>query len=224
MKKNILIVLLVLGFSLFPQQESKAQVVEVVTTAIKKVLRAIDLKIQREQNKVIWLQNAQKTIENAMSKLKLKEIGDWADKQRAIYKDYFDELKKVRSLISYYQKIKDITIKQVKLMDEYKRAWHFIQQDKNFTNEEVKFMGSVYKGILDATIQNIDQMAMVINSFTTSMNDAKRLEIIAEVNDNVDGNLKDLRKFNTENALLSLQRAKSESEIKLVKKIYGIIN
>ena len=48
----------------------------IIKEGIKKVIVAVDLKIQRLQNKTIWLQNAQKTIENTMSKLKLDQISD----------------------------------------------------------------------------------------------------------------------------------------------------
>ena len=46
----------------------------IIKEGIKKVIVAVDLKIQRLQTKTIWLQNAQKVIENAMSKLKLNQI------------------------------------------------------------------------------------------------------------------------------------------------------
>jgi hypothetical protein len=52
---------------------------------VKKVIVAIDLKIQRLQTKTVWLQNAQKVVENTMSKLKLDEITDWVQKQKDLY-------------------------------------------------------------------------------------------------------------------------------------------
>ena len=83
---------------LLPMQKTNAQipVLEIIRQGIKKVIIAVDLKIQRLQNKTIWLQNAQKTIENTMSKLRLDEIGDWVERQRKLYADYFDELHKVK--------------------------------------------------------------------------------------------------------------------------------
>ena len=65
-----------------PTQQSHAVVWVVVKAAVKKVIKAIDLQIQRLQNKTIWLQNAQKTLENTLSKLKLDEISDWTEKQK----------------------------------------------------------------------------------------------------------------------------------------------
>jgi hypothetical protein len=63
-------------------------VVEVIKAGVKKVIKAVDLKVQRLQNETIWLQNAQKSLENQLSKLKLTEIADWANKQKYLYSKY----------------------------------------------------------------------------------------------------------------------------------------
>ena len=72
--------------------QAQTGILEIIKAGVKKVIIAVDLKIQRLQNKTIWLQNAQKVLENAMSELKLAEIGDWVQKQKTLYADYFDEL------------------------------------------------------------------------------------------------------------------------------------
>lgn len=222
MKKWGLVILLITGLVVVPTQKSHAIWWVVVKAAVKKVIKAIDLQIQRQQNKVIWLQNAQKTIENAMSKIKLGEIADWTERQRTIYQKYFEELHKVKTLISYYQRIKAIIEKQTRLVAAYKSAWQMIRQDKNFSAEEIEYIGRVYEGILNETIKNVDQLAMVANSFQTQMSDAKRLEIIAQVDQRVEENYNDLMKFNSENALLSLSRSRGISEIEMVKRMYGL--
>jgi hypothetical protein len=78
MKKCVAMVVLVLCSMFLPIQSVNAQVpiVEIIKAAIIKVIKAADLQIQRLQNKTIWLQNAQKTLENKMSQLKLDEIKD----------------------------------------------------------------------------------------------------------------------------------------------------
>src|SRR5664279_836598 len=179
--KKLLIILVTVGLSaIAPVQSTQAQIpiVDIIKNAIKKVVKAIDLEIQRQQNKVVWLQNAQKALENAMSKTKLTEITDWVDKQKKLYQDYYEELRKVKAIISYYQRIKEMTEKQVHLVGEYKRAWALFQQDKNFTADELSYMGRVYSGILHESVKTIDQVSMVVNSFQTQMSDAKRLELI----------------------------------------------
>jgi len=205
-----------------PTQQSYAVVWVVVKAAIKKVIKAIDLKIQRLQNKTIWLQNAQKTLENTLSKLKLDEISDWTKKQKEQYEKYYEELTKVKSIIAYYQRIREITQKQGRIVDEYNRAWSLIRQDKHFTAEEISYMASVYSGIMDESMKNVEQISMIVKSFTTKMSDAKRLELINDAADRVDDNYSDLTQFNHQNTILSLQRAKTLNDVEMVKKLYGL--
>lgn len=191
-------------------------------SAVARAIKAIDLKIQREQNKVIWLQNAQKTIENTLSKLKLREIADWTEKQREQYKTYYEELHKVKNIITYYQRIRDIMQKQVKMVQEYNRVWGVLNQDGNFTVEEITYMGEVYSGILGESLKNINQITGIIQSFTTTMSDAKRLEIINSAADKIEENYNDLQLFNRQNALLSIQRSNTLKEKQHVQRLYGI--
>lgn len=83
-------------------------------------------------------------------------------------------------------------------------------------------MQQVYTGILNESLKNIDQVQLVINAFATQMSDAKRLEIIHAAGDNIDQNLADLRQFNQQNIITSLQRAKERNDIDVVKNLYGI--
>ncbi|MHC0443064.1 conjugal transfer protein TraI [Flavobacterium sp. 3-210] len=197
-------------------------ILEIVKAVTKKVIKAIDLRIQKLQNKTIWLQNTQKKIENLLSKLKLDEISQWTQKQRDLYKNYYEELSKVKSIITYYQRIKDITKKQTRLVEEYERAWSLFKQDKHFNMNELDYMQRVYSGILEESVKNIDQIFLILDSFATQMSDLKRLEIINKAADQIDANYDDLTLFNQQNVLLSLQRAKTEADVKSVKEFYGI--
>jgi hypothetical protein len=209
---------------IFPVPKSQAQipVLDVIRQAVVKVIVAIDLKIQRLQNETIWLQNAQKTLENKMQELKLNEISDWVEKQRKLYADYYDELWRVKSAISYYQKVRDIIQKQLQIAGEYKQALTLFRKDKHFTADEITGMEKIYSGIVNESIKNLDQLYLVTNSFATQMTDGKRLELINGAADNIERNLTDLRQFNNQNVRLSLSRSKDQQEINAVKALYGI--
>lgn len=224
MKKILLIAGIVLVISVLPVQHSNAQIpiLEIIKAGIKKVIQAVDLKIQRLQNKTIWLQNAQKTLENKMSFLKLTQISDWSKKQKELYSKYFDELWKVKNALNTYQATKDIIKKQVQLVQEYSKAFNISKQDKNFTAGELSYMQKVYTGILDESIKNIDQIQLVITAFATQMTDANRMEIIHTAGTNIEQNISDLRQFNQQNIIISLQRSKERNDIDVVKKLYGI--
>ena len=225
MKRILRTLVLALGLTLAsaPVQQVQANPIAIIIKkAVIWVIKAVDLIIQRLQNKTIWLQNAQKELENILSKMKLDEIADWTEKQKEQYRKYYEELAKVKSLIAYYQRIKEITQKQGKLVAEYRRVWGLFQQDENFTAEELEYMATVYAGMLEESVKNIDLIALIIKSFTTQMADAKRLEIINHAADQVEKNYDDLKLFNQQNMLLSLQRAKTGHDVEAVKKLYGL--
>ncbi|MBR2647966.1 MAG: conjugal transfer protein TraI [Sediminibacterium sp.] len=224
MKKILAVVGLSMCCMFLPIQETKAQIpiVDIIKAAVKKVIKALDLQMQRLQNKTIWLQNAQKTLENKMSQLKLNEIKDWVEKQRKLYDDYFKELWKVKAALAYYKRVKDIIERQVQMVNEYKGAWAIFKQDKNFTAEELDYMYNIYSGMMDESLKSIDQLFLVVNAFTTQMSDAKRLEIINTVSDNLEQQYVDLKDFNNQNKMLSIQRANELGEIEYVKRLYGL--
>lgn len=197
-------------------------IAEVIKAGIKKVIRAIDLKVQRLQNQTIWLQNAQKVVENQLSKLKLTEISDWTERQKKLYSGYYQELQKVKGLISTYQRIKDLTSTQTEIVREYQWAVSLFRRDKHFSADELTHIEEVYKGILEESLKNLDQIFLVISSFKTEMSDAKRLELIDAAADKMEQNYADLKQFNQQNITLSIQRARTELEIKTLKHVYEI--
>ncbi|GLU56196.1 conjugal transfer protein TraI [Dyadobacter frigoris] len=224
MTKRILFILVLLTATLTPVQQTQAAVpwAEIIKAIIRRVVKAVDLVIQRRQNAVIKLQNAQKALENTMAKLHLDEITDWVKKQRDLYKEYYDELKKVKAVISYYFRIKQIAEKEILIVEQYQKAWGLFQNDKHFTAAELFYMQKVYDGILDETARNVDLLSLVVKSFTTQMSDVKRLEIIDQAAKQVDKVYDELSSFNHENQLLSLSRAKTEFDAKVVKELYGL--
>ncbi|TDE18070.1 conjugal transfer protein TraI [Dyadobacter psychrotolerans] len=224
MAKKIIffLVLFVATFAPIQPAEAANPWAAIIKAAIKKVVKAVDLMIQRRQNRVIKLQNAQKAIENTMAKLHLDEIADWVKKQRDLYREYYDELKKVKAVISYYFRIKQIAEKEALIVEQYQKAWALFRNDKHFSAKELAHMQMVYSGILEETVKNVDVLALVVKSFTTQMSDVKRLEIIDRAAKQVDKIYDELSIFNHENKMLSLSRAKDELDAKVVKELYGI--
>ena len=223
MKRTLCVVGLI-GVLLFTARKAQAQltVAEIIKKAVTKVIVAIDLKVQRLQNKTIWLQNAQKTLENEMSKLKLTEISEWVEKQKKLYQDYFEELSKVKAAISYYHVVKEILQRQTQMVSEYKQAWQIFSQDKNFSTGELESMQRTYSGMLEESLKNIDQLTLVINAFTTQMSDAARLKIINEVSDKSEETLSDLKEYNRQNKMILVERAAEKGEIDKLKKLHGL--
>lgn len=202
--------------------DAQLSVAQIIKDGIKKVIVAVDLKIQRLQTQTIWLQNAQKVLENKMSQLKLDQITDWVQKQKDLYQKYFDELWKVKDAVVTYHRIKEIIDQEATLVKEYHLAWNGVKQDGHFNSDELAYIGRVYTGILSQSLENISRLDLVINSFITQISDAKRLEIINSTATAMQKNLDDLRQFNSQNIVVSLERSRDEKDINVVKQLYGV--
>jgi hypothetical protein len=226
MMKKFMVILPLSAMTLFVSLPTGANaqgaVVEVIKAGVKKVIKAMDLRMQRLQNQTIWLQNAQKVLENQLSKLKLEEIADWTQKQKELYRKYYDELWEVKSEITYFKRLKELTAQQVDIFQEYKWAWGLFSKDSNFSSTELLAMEKMYGGILERSVKNVDQLLLVVTSFKTQMSDADRLVLIAAAANEMESILADLKKFNRDNSLLSIQRAKSLEEVNKLKELYGV--
>lgn len=218
MNKIIIICLLSCFASVGVPLAANAQITEIVDA----VIEAIDIGVQKAQNAVIDLQNAQKDLENDLSDSQLGQIGSWVQQHKNLFAEYYNELKTVKDAISDFNRVKQIISEQVELVSEYKQAYSLYQQDSHFSPQELQYMMQVYTGIVNASLRNLDQLNLVITSFQTQMTDGKRVAIINEVARGIDGNLSDLRGFNSQNSLLSVQRSGSEEEVIRLKALYGI--
>ena len=194
----------------------------VISSTVGRVIKAIDLEVQSMQNQTIWLQNAQKALENQLSQLKLNEISDWSQKQKSLFSEYYNELWQIKTAIAWYSRISEMTEKQVQLVNSYNRAWALIKNDKHFNADELAYMSRVYSGILQESVKDLDQVLIIINPGKTQMPDAKRMELINKTADHMDNNYNDMQEFTTQNEMLSLDRAEDEKELLTLKQYYGI--
>ncbi|MDB5159558.1 MAG: hypothetical protein JWR50_4265 [Mucilaginibacter sp.] len=207
-----------------PDKKADAQFVisEVLNQTVGKIIRAIDLSVQKAQNQTIWLQNAQKVIETQLNQLKLSEIAGVGQQQTDLFSKYYNELFEVKTLITDYEQVKNITERQAALVREYQSAWSLTQQDDHFTVAELQRISAVYTGILDESVKNLDQLMVVINSFKTQMSDSQRMDLIGRIAKKIDTNYFDLKAFNNENILLSFSRSHSQQNMQSLKNLYGI--
>jgi hypothetical protein len=194
----------------------------VLNQTVGRIIRAIDLEVQKAQNKTIWLQNAQKEIENQLHQIQLSNIASISQQQKNLFSQYYQELFKVKALISDYEQVEHIINRQEQLVSLYKTSWANTQQDGHFNAAEMQQISSVYNGILQESAQNLDQLAKVINSFQTQMTDGQRMELIERISKQVDGNYNDLKKFTNQNIMLSMARAKDQQDVQSIKNLYGI--
>jgi len=208
--------------ALAPTMHSEAQIFDAIRAAIIAAIKAADIAVQKVQNATIDLQNAQKVVENQLTQLNLGQIGDWEAKMRDLYSEYYDELKTVKTAISYFKEITGIISQQSQLVSEYKKAYAIVQQDNHFTTAEISYIHKVYTGIIAESLKSVDEITLVLTNFSLQMTDAARLKIIKEASSDIERLTSDLRKFNNQTAQLSLQRAKTKQDLETIRQLYGL--
>lgn len=204
MKKTPIIILLVCVVSF---AHAQFVVGTILNETVGKIIRAIDLEVQKAQNQTIWLQNAQKAIENQLHQLQLSNIAGISTQQKNLFTEYYNELSNVKAVITGYEQVVNIINRQQQLVSLYKTSWAATQQDGHFSAAEQQQIEQVYSGILLESTNNLDQLAKVINSLQTQMTDEQRIEIIDHIAKQADGNYQDLKKFTNQNIRLSMARA-----------------
>jgi hypothetical protein len=213
-------VLVIVVFGMLRPAEADAQ--GYIIDIIKAAIMAIDVGIQKVQTQTIYLQEAQKEVENAMAQLHLTDITNWVQKQKDLYSEYYQELWDIKNAIAEYQRVKDIINKQIALVQNYKNAYAQVTKDPHFSPDELAHILKVYDGILAQSVENIGQITNIIKAFVTQMDDADRLRIINEAANRVDRNYSDLNNYSQQNILLSTQRSKDQEDLEVIRSLYGI--
>ncbi|TWR27312.1 conjugal transfer protein TraI [Mucilaginibacter achroorhodeus] len=209
---------------LFARPSARAQVpvAGAFTGLIKRVIVAIDLGVQRLQNKTLVLQNTQKELENNLHLNSLNDISGWLEKERNLYASYYQELAQVKMLIADYQMVKDVIDRQRQIISEYRQASALFRKDAHFAPRELAYMGNIYSGILQESLRNLDAVRSAVTPLTTQMGDAERWLRIDEAAQAIQLNLDHLRQFNRQNVQLSLSRSADERDRKTVQQLYGL--
>ncbi len=215
--------MLLAGVAVFaPVQKTQAQIIDAIEEIIKEAIMAVDLGVQKIQTQTVYLQDAQKAVENAMQQLHLDDITSWVQQQKDLYGEYYQELWQIKTAISTYQRVKDIIRKQEQIVSDYNTAYGLLRKDPHFSPAEITHMYNIYSGMLNQSVQNIAQLTQVITAFITQMSDGDRLKLIDGVGSRVDQNYSDLHLYTQQNIRMSLERARDASDAQEIKALYGI--
>jgi hypothetical protein len=221
MKKAMLLSILCAALVSLAPVRAEAQI-GIIGEVLKRVIMAIDLRVQRLQTQTIVLQEAQKQVENLMQATQLGAITDWVQRQKDLYEGYYRELWEVKNALLYYSKVKDMIERETQLVKKVQRVSAAARGDPHFSPAELDHIARVLDGTLQESIRDIGQLSVVIRGFVTQMDDGERLRIINELAARIDAKGQALEQFSQENILLSLQRAKDQGEMNMIRSLYGI--
>ncbi|MEO8172961.1 MAG: hypothetical protein ABI581_07755 [Sediminibacterium sp.] len=203
MKKIKLIIVLFI----FCTANAHAQSIDPVSLIIAKVIKAIDLQVQKLQNQTIWLQQAQQLAENELSKVKLGEIADWQNKQKELYADYFQELNTVKNVVKSLPQVKQILNMQAQIVTEYNRFTKDIVQQPSFDE------------LLLLSRDIVKSLQQVISGSTLSMKDADRAMFLCTLRDAMNECLDSIKALNKQQVRLTASKLRMQTDLQFLKKL-----
>ncbi len=142
-----------------------------------------------------------------------RSVKNIAEGNFSLHEVFLDGLMLVSPEVRKYGRIGDIIAGQRALLSEYKGAMKAFGGADVFSPGELSYMASVYDQLLKGSLQNLEDLAMVITSSKLRMDDGERLAAIDRVFLDMHGKLLFLRNFNAEARVLMGQKQREKSEL-----------
>jgi hypothetical protein len=149
-------------------------------------------------------------------------VKDISEGNFTLHKGFLDALLEVSPAVRKYQRIKDIISYQTRIVKDYKSAFAQFKEDKQFTAQEIEYLGKVYSNLLGQSLKSLEELYMVITAGELRMSDDERLQAIDRIYEAIVDQFSFLKEFNSNTALLSLQRKAEETEVQMSRIIYGM--
>lgn len=149
-------------------------------------------------------------------------IKDISEGNFNLHKNFLDALLEVSPSVKRYKRIGDIINYQSRIVREYKSAYNRFKEDKEFTIQEIEYLGKVYSSLFNESLKSVEELAMVITAGKLRMTDDERLQAIDKIYESVVEQFTFLKEFNNSTAILSLQRKSERVDVKTSKTIHGI--
>jgi hypothetical protein len=204
MKKWMLIIVLIIGCV-----SLRAQSIDPISLVIAKVIKAIDLQVQKLQNQTIWLQQAQQVAEHELSKFKLLEIADWQNQQKELYANYFQELNAVKTVVKSLPQVKQILNMQSQIVTEYNRFAKDIKRQPSFDE------------LLLLSRDIVQSLQQVISGGVLSMKDADRAMFLCTLRDAMSECLDSIKALNKQQVRLTASKARMQADMRFLKTLNG---
>lgn len=138
------------------------------------------------------------------------------------HKAFLDGLMEVSPAVKKYKRITDIINYQIRIAKEYKLAFNRVKEGKQFTADEIDYLGKVYSNLFNESLKSLDELSMIITSGKLRMSDDERLQAIDKIYQAVEDQYSFLKDFTNNTSMLSLQRKSEQAQIEMSRRLYGL--
>ena len=138
-----------------------------------------------------------------------------------VHEVFLDELLAVNPELRRYRKVAAIIGYQGKILSEYKAAFGRFKNGGRFTPQEIGYLGKVYGNLFDRSLENLDELTMVLTAGKLRMSDEERITAIDRLYEDMEGKLAFLRGFNKRTSAVDAQRKAAGKDLHTLKLLQG---
>lgn len=146
-------------------------------------------------------------------------IKDLSEGNYKLHQAFLDGLLAVNPELRRYRKVADIVRYQAEILSEYKSAFTRIRQGGRFTGQELDYLSKVYGNLLKGSLENLDELTMVLTAGELRMSDQERILAIDRLYEDMQGKRRFLRGFNGRALSLDRQREQQLKENMVLRKL-----
>lgn len=149
-------------------------------------------------------------------------IKDLSEGNFSIHEAFLDNLLKVSPAVKKYHRVGKIIQLQLRLGKSSGKAIKQFASSKYFSDNEISYTRSILKRLGKSSLQNLDDLRLVLSAGKLRMSDNERLKEIDRIYlDMLDKN-QFLNYFIQQQNLLVMNKKKEMQEVKILKDNYGI--
>lgn len=141
-----------------------------------------------------------------------------------LHETFLNGLLVVNPRLRKYKRVVDIIRYQEQILKEYKTAFNEFKSSGKFTPEEINYLSKVYKNLFDRSLQNLDELTIVLTDSKLRMSDDERLTAIDRIYKEMQDKLSFLQSFDQRTNLLEQQRSRAGQDASEMQKLYDIQN
>lgn len=150
-----------------------------------------------------------------------RQVKNIAEGNFSLHEVFLDGLMVVSPEVKKYRRVADIISAQKAIVSEYRKSFKRLASANVLASGELEYISRVYAGLFEGSMDNLDELAMVITSSRLRMDDQQRLEAIDRVFLEVSGKLEFLRAFNRDASVLLALRKREAAGVKSVQDLFG---
>ena len=208
--KNVLLILVIVIFSTNVYGQNWSEWFDQKSTQKKYLLQQITaLKVYAG-----YAAKGYEIVKNGLGVIQNIKKGDFS-----LHSDYFSSLTTVNPSIKKYTKVLAILSMQISMVIQARTAVGKFKTNKQFTEEEMRYIRLVVANILKDIIAIQDELAQVLKSNTLQMKDDERINVIDQLYIDTQEQQTCLGSFTQDVLVLAAQRNSEENNFFRIKKL-----